>query len=103
MRAYVDLEKAECPSPNVAPQLSQLKLHNKYHQQGTKAREIRNDWKYLAKWISWFLHFVKYVGPWNVPLSALCRNMSPDLGLVATGEQEWGNVWVSCHFKVTWF
>ena len=70
---------------------------------GTKAREIRNNWKYLAKWISWFLHFVKYVGPWNVPLSALCRNMSPDLGLVATGEQEWGNVWVSCHFKVTWF
>lgn len=36
MRVYVDLEKAGCPHPSVAPQLSQLKLHNKYHQQGAK-------------------------------------------------------------------
>lgn len=68
---------------------------------GTKAREIRNDWKYLAKWISWFLHFVKYVGPWNIPLSALCSSV-PGFGSACYRGAGMGDVWVPCHFKVTW-
>lgn len=56
-----------------------------------------NIWQ---KWISWFLHFVKYMGPWDVSLCQLCAALSLVWVCLLPGAGM-GDVWVSCHFKVT--
>lgn len=67
---------------------------------GTKAGEIRNDWKYLAKMGFGSFYFVKYMGPWNV-LCQLPGSSVPGFGSACYRGAGMGDVWVSCHFKVT--